>query len=42
MSEEEAKLMYLELMELFAIAVRNRSNSDFDFKEFLNNMGYEV
>ena len=41
MTEEQAKAMYLDLMDILAIAA-NQSNEDFDFNEYLSQRGYEI
>ena len=42
MTEEQAKAMYLDLMDILAITAMNQSNKDFDFKEYLSQRGYEI
>lgn len=42
MTEEQAKEMYLDLMDILAIAAMNQSNEDFDFKDYLNQRGYDI
>lgn len=42
MTEEQARDMYLDLMDILAIVAMNQSNEDFDFKEYLNQRGYDI
>lgn len=42
MTEEQAKAMYLDLMDILAIVAMNQSNEDFDFNECLSQRGYEI
>lgn len=42
MTEEQAKAMYLDLVDILAIAAMNQSNEDFDFNEYLSQRGYEI
>ena len=42
MTEEQAKDMYLDLMDILAIAAMNQSNDDFNFKEYLSQRGYDI
>ena len=42
MTEEQAKSMYLDLMDILAITAMNQSNEDFDFSKYLSERGYEI
>lgn len=42
MTEEQAKAMYLDLMDILAITAMNQSNEDFDFEEYLSQRGYSI
>ena len=42
MTEEQAKAMYLDLMDILAITAMNQSNEDFDFSKCLSERGYEI
>ncbi len=42
MTEEKAKEIYFDLMDILAIAAMNQNNQDFDFKDYLKERGYEI
>lgn len=42
MTEDTAKSIYFDLMDILAIVAKNQANPEFNFIEYLNERGYDI